>query len=53
MFYLPRMIHADTQVFIEEAIPDAKETRYRRLLPVEISQIAAIADQGTRAVRAA
>lgn len=53
MFYLPRMIHADTQVFIEEVIPEVRETRFRRLLPVEISTMAAIADQGTRAVRAA
>jgi hypothetical protein len=53
MFYLPRMIHADTKVFIEEAVTGAEENRFRQLLPVEISQMAAIADQGTRAVRAA
>jgi hypothetical protein len=53
MFYLPRMIHADSQVFLEETIPDANETHFRRLLPVEIANLAAVADQGTRGVRAA
>ena len=53
MFYLPRMIHAKSLVFIEEAGPDSADSRYRRLLPVEISQMAAIADHGTRAMRAA
>jgi hypothetical protein len=53
MFYLPRMIHADTLVFIEEPIPESPETRFRRLLPVEISRLAAIAHRGTRAARAA
>jgi hypothetical protein len=53
MFYLPRMIHADTQVFVEEPIPDSSDTRFRPLLSVEISRMAAIAHRGMHAVRAA
>jgi hypothetical protein len=53
MFYLPRMIHADSQVFVEEPISGTTATQFRRLLPLEISQLATIADRGTRSARAA
>jgi hypothetical protein len=53
MFYLPRMIHSDSHVFIEEPAGGTTKTRFRRLLPIDIARIANIADQGTESARAA
>ena len=53
MFYLPRMIHTNSLVFIEEANATAARTVFRPMLPIEISRLSEIANRGSRSLRAA
>jgi hypothetical protein len=47
-FYVPRMLHDGSQVFIEEAAEKAGETRFRLLTRLEIEQLASQAARSMR-----
>jgi hypothetical protein len=41
-FYIPRMLHSASQVFVESTDPQAR-TAFRRLLPVQLAELSASA----------
>jgi hypothetical protein len=53
MFYLPRMLHADSRVFMEEPVAGTSKTEFHRLLPLEIARLSEIANTGARHKRVA